>query len=301
MKAALLLAYGDTTNLSYTDIDTPAPGPSEVLVRVHASSLNNVETYLRQGYLAQMMPMPIPAVLGVDLAGVVEAVGAEVHGFKAGDRVVGRVPVNGRGSHADYAVVSAGGLAILPESISFETGASLPLVALAGRQAVEAAKVKPGDRVLVTGGVGGVGRSAVQYLKELGGVSVAGVLPQHMDAAKALADEALILDEASGTAAFDAIVDTVGGTVAEKAIKLAKDGAAVAGTAGFPEGINADGRVEIINVFSSDNAAQLAQIVAAAERGDLTMPIAKSFHLSELAQAYDLLATRPDGKIVITR
>lgn len=301
VKAALLVAYGDTSKLTYTEIETPVPGPAEVLVRIHASSLNNVETFLRQGYLAQMMPIPLPAVLGIDLAGVVEAVGDGVSGFKPGDRVVGRLPVNGRGSHAEYAVVAPAGLVALPAGISFETGASLPLVALTGRQAVEGAGVKAGDRVLVTGGVGGVGRSAVQYVRELGGTAVAAVLPQHLDAAKALADEAIVLDQADGVAPFDAVVDTVGGAVAEKAIGLAKDGAVVAGTAGFPEGVNADGRVQLVNVMSGDNATQLGQIVAAIERGDLTMPIARSFPLSELPAAYDLLATRPDGKIVITR
>lgn len=301
MKAALLLAYGDTTKLTYTDIETPVPGPSEVLVRIHASSLNNVETFIRQGYLAQMMPIPLPAVLGIDLAGVVEAVGSGVSGFKPGDRVVGRLPINGRGSHAEYAVIAPEGLVALPAGISFETGASLPLVALTGRQAVEAARVKAGDRVLVTGGVGGVGRSAVQYVRELGATPVAAVLPQHLDAAKSLAGDAIVIDQANGIAPFDAVVDTVGGPVAEKAIALAKDGASIAGTAGFPDGSNADGRVQLVSVMSGDNATQLRQIVAATERGDLSIPIARSFHLSELPAAYELLVTRPDGKIVITR
>lgn len=167
------------------------------------------------------------------------------------------------------------------------------------RQAVDATGAEPGDRVLVTGALGSVGRSAVQYLRELG-VAVGGaVLPSQLGEAKALGLEAVALSEGSNQREFDHAVETVGGPVAALAIASVKEGGSVAGSAGFPEDANGDGRVKVINVLSGDDAAMLQKIADAAGRGELRLPIAQTVPLDQLAQAYDLLATRPDGKVII--
>jgi len=300
MKASRLLAFGDTSQLTIEDIAQPVPGAGEVLVKIAASSLNHVETPLRQGYLQQMMPIELPATLGIDLAGEVAEVGADVTRFAKGDRVIGRLAINGKGSHAEYAVAAATQLAKLPANVSFEAGATLGLVGLTGRQSVDATGAKPGDRVLVTGALGNVGRTAVQYLKELGISVVGAVLPTQLEQAKASGLEAIVIDD-SVKAKFDHVVETVGGPVAGLAIAATKDGGTVAGTAGFPENANADDRVKIDNVFSGDNAAMLQGLADAARRGELELPVAQRFPLEQLGAAYELLATRPDGKIVITR
>ena len=100
---------------------------------------------------------------------------------------------------------------------------------------------------------------------------------------------------------FDAAVDTVGGPVGGLAIQAVRNAGIVAGTAGFPEGAGQDGRVQIVNVLSGDNAAMLQQIAEAAGRGDLTIPVTRTFPLEELAAAYELLTTRPAGRIVMSR
>src|SRR5690606_19336933 len=102
-------------------------------------------------------------------------------------------------------------------------------------------------------------------------------------------------------ARFDHVVETVGGPVAAMAIAATKDRGSVAGTAGFPENANPGERVNIINVFSGHNAPMLQGIADAAGRGELDLPVAKRFPLDDLAAAYDFLAARPDGKIIITR
>lgn len=299
MKASRLLAYGDTSQIVIQDVPQPTAGAGEVLVKVHASSLNHVETFLRQGYLQQMMPLELPGTLGIDLAGEVVEVGSGVIGFAAGDRVIGRLAINGKGSHAEYAVAPPTQLAKLPSHITFEAGATLPLVGLTGRQSVDATAAKPGDRVLVTGALGSVGRAAVQYLKELGIDVVGAVLPAQVEQAKASGLETILLDS-SVQAQFDHVVETVGGPVAAMAIASTKDGGVVAGTAGFPEGSEAERRVKVVNVYSVDNAGMLQGIADAAGRGELDLPVAKTFPLEELSAAYDHWATRPNGKIVIT-
>lgn len=300
MKSSRLTAYGDSSQIKIEDIAQPVPGAGEVLVKVAASGLNHVETYLRQGYLAQMMPLELPATLGIDLAGEVADVGPGVTQFAKGDRVTGRLQITGKGSHAEYAVASATQLAKLPANVSFEAGATLGLVGLTGRQVVDAAAAKVGDRVLVTGALGNVGRAAVQYLKELGITAVAGVQASQLADAKALGVEAIAATDAP-SGSFDAAVDTVGGDVAAAAIRAVKDGGTVAGVAGFPEGAGADGRVKVQNVMSGDNAAMLQKIADAAGRGELVIPVTKTFPLDQLGAAYDFLATRPEGKVIITR
>lgn len=301
MKASRLLAYGDISQIKIEDIAHPIPGPGEVLVKIAVSSLNHVETYVRQGFMTQMIPLELPATLGVDLAGEVEEVGKDVTQFRKGDRVIGRLSVNGRGSHAQYAVATESQLVHLPANVSFEAGATIPLVGLTGRQAVDAAGVTAGDRVLVTGALGSVGRAAVQYLKERGIVAVAGVLPSQISEASSLGIAAVVAGDVTAADAFDAVVDTVGGKVAAVAIGALKDGGTIAGTAGFPDGINQDGRVRIVNVMSVEDNEMLKQLADAAGRGELHLPIAKSFPLAEIGSAYEFLATRPEGKVILTR
>ncbi len=300
MKASRLVAYGDSSQIRIEDIAQPVPGVGEVLVKIACSGLNHVETYLRQGYLAQMMPLELPATLGIDLAGEVAAVGPLVTQFAKGDRVIGRLQINGKGSHADYAVAAVTQLARLPASVSFEAGATLGLVGLTGRQAVDAVGASKGDRVLVTGALGNVGRTAIQYLKELGITAVAGVQASQLDQAGSLGVDAIVAADAA-PGSFDAAVDTVGGAVAAAATRAVKDGGTITGVAGFPEGAGTDGRVNVQNVMSGDNADMLQKIADAAGRGELVLAVAKTFPLDQLGAAYDFLATRPEGKVIITR
>jgi hypothetical protein len=191
MKAALLKSYGDVDQFEIGDIPTPKPGPGEILIKIEASAVNPFDLILRQGFMAKFIPLPLPAVLGGDAAGTISALGDGVTGFVVGDRVVADFAANGKGAHAEYGVLPATSVAKLPAGLSFEAGASLVKAGLTGRQAVEALGVKAGDRVLVSGGLGTVGRSAIQYLKQIGAQPVAGVRPERLSEGQALAGEAL--------------------------------------------------------------------------------------------------------------
>ena len=299
MKAAHVHGYGDTDTIQYDEVPKPTAGAGEVLVKIEASSLNPVESYVRQGFLAQMIPLTFPFVLGLDLAGTVEAVGAGVAGFKAGDRVIGKLPINGNGSNQEYVVATPGQLAKLADNVSFAAGATLPLAGLTGRQAVDLVAPKKGDRVLVTGALGAVGRAAIQYLKEIGAVPVAVVRASRKAEAAKLGVEVVAADDASGKASFAGAVDTVGGDVVLHAAALVRDGGKVITAVQVPEGANADKRVDLQNFWAKDDTAMLKQIADAAGKGLLNIPIAKTLKLSQVGEGHKLLAAgQVGGKIV---
>jgi len=298
MKAVRLQDYGDVNQFRLEDAPEPTPKAGEVVIAVAASGLNPVDLYIRQGYMKQYTPMALPAIQGIDAAGTITALGEGVTGFAVGDRVIGHLPINGQGSHAEKAIVPVAGLAKLPANLSFEAGATLPLVGLTGRDAVDALAVKPGQRVLVSGALGAVGRAAVQYLKELGAVAVAGVRGSRLAEGKSLAGEAIDIDKATG-AQFDHAVSAAG-PVAAKVPALVKDGGTVASVVQTPPEANPGERVKVASIWTQDNPTKLKAIAEAAARGELDIPIAKTFPLAELGAAHNALASAPQGKIVVT-
>jgi len=168
MQAAVLENYG--APFSIGEIPRPAPRPGEVLVRIVASGVNPLDTKIHQGQAAHARH-PLPAILGIDLAGVIESVGEGVARFKPGDEVygmtggVGAVP----GSLAQFAAVDADLLALKPANLSLREAAAVPLVFITAWEGlVDRAKVHPGQRVLAQGGAGGVGRMAIQIARARG-------------------------------------------------------------------------------------------------------------------------------------
>lgn len=300
MKAALLRAYGDIDQFYLGDAADPTTRAGEVVIKVEAAGLNPVDGYVRQGFLAKMAPLEFPAILGVDAAGTIVSVGEGVAGFAVGDRVIGHLPINGHGAYAELAVVPLVGLAKLPENVGFAAGATLPLVVLTGRQAVDALGVKAGDRVLVSGALGAVGRAAVQYLKSLGALPVAAVRSSRVGEGEALAGEAVDIDAAPVAADFDFAISGAA-PAALHTINHVRAGGTLASVTQLPEGANAGDRIKIINLWTQDNPAMLQAIADAAGRGEIEIPIAATFTLAQLPEAHKLLVTpQVGGKIIIT-
>ena len=174
MRALVLTDFGTVPEL--TDLDLPEPAEGEVRVRVHAASVNGFDIAVANSYLQGMMEHRFPVVLGKDFAGNVDAVGPGVSDYEVGDRVFGVVtkPYLGDGSFAEYVTVAtAVGIAALPESIDFLTGAALGLAGSAAIAAVDAADPQPGQTVLVVGATGGVGNQVVQLAARAGAHVVA--------------------------------------------------------------------------------------------------------------------------------
>ena len=168
MKAFVARRYG-TDPLELTELPTPTPGPGDALVEVRAASINPLDSMVRRGEFKQLLPYKLPLVLGHDLAGVVREVGAGVRSFKVGDEVCARPRDLRIGTFAEFIAVDADDVALKPTTLSFAEAAAVPLVALAAWQAlVEIARERPGQRVLVHGGAGGLGSTVVQVAKHLG-------------------------------------------------------------------------------------------------------------------------------------
>jgi NADPH:quinone reductase-like Zn-dependent oxidoreductase len=298
MKAARLQAYGEVDQFTIEDVPTPQPAVGEVLLKIEASAVNPFDLVLRQGLMAQYIPMELPAVLGGDAAGVVVATGAGVNGLSVGDRVIADFAPNGRGAHAEYGVVPATAVARLPDNVSFEQGAALPKAGLTGRQAVDALGVVPGARVLISGGLGAVGRAAIQYLQELGARPVAGVRPERLEEARRLTGEALDITESPAAPSFDYAISAAA-PVARNLFGNVRDGGKVASIVPVPEGANPGDRLEVRALFHRADADTLAAVAQAASRGAFVIPIAKRFRLEEIGAAHNAVAAGSQGKVVL--
>lgn len=171
MRAMVLNEYGDNATFQLTDMPRPEAGPGQVLVRVAATSVNTVDTMIRQlGQENLPLSPDLPAVLGMDFAGTVESVGEGVTGFAPGDEVFGCAGglADLQGALADYMVADARLIANKPKRLSMREAAALPLVGITAYEGLQRAQVQAGQNVLVHGGVGGVGHVAVQLAKQLG-------------------------------------------------------------------------------------------------------------------------------------
>ena len=300
MKAVLLEEYGGPEKLRYTTTNLPPCGENEVLVRVRATSINPVDYKLRSGELRNVMPLDLPAILGRDLVGEVEEVGRDVTGFSKGMRVMALA----NGTYAEFATVKADVLAAIPDSLSFVQAAALPLVTLTGAQLIErGVKARTGQTVLVTGALGGVGRSAVHVARKLGARVLAGVRASEREQAQKLqADGVVAIDdqaEIDKLADLDAIADTVGGPTIERLLKAIRKGGVLASVLGAPAGAkNYDIHVE--SVFAQPDGPRLHGLAEDAARGEFEIPIAKVMKLADIQEAHQLAEGHGvGGKIIL--
>lgn len=215
-RALVLTEYGGAHALKLAAVAAPVPGPGQVVVRVHAAGLNALDWKLREGYVRQAFPLQLPAVLGIELAGVVAAAGADVTRLRVGDRVMG--PLGGLGAYAELVAVKEANLALVPPSMSMTAAASLPLAAVAAWSSLHlAGPVHAGQRILIHGAAGGLGGFAVQYARQAGAVIYATARSSHMDYVRSLgADHVIAYDRQrfeDEVRDIDLVLDYAGGDV----------------------------------------------------------------------------------------
>ena len=300
MKAVVLHEYGGPSKLKFEDFPDPVAGEGEVLVRVVATSVNPVDYKMRSGEAKERFPVDFPGVLGRDIAGVVRSVGNGVGGFEPGDRVFAL----GKHAYAELAVVKADDLAKVPEGLELTTAGALPLVTLTGEQLISlGTKIQAGQTVLVSGAVGGVGRTAVFTAKKAGAMVIAGVRKKQIKEAQGIgADEVLALDDedAVGKLGFvDAVADAVGGRTAEMLLGKVKQGGVFASVLGPPANAKMHPTVTVVPVMAVPNPQKLRELGEDVVAGRLVIPIDRMMALEDAGKAQEAAESGGIGKVLL--
>src|SRR5579863_1606492 len=299
MKAIVVHQYGGHEVLKFEEYPDPVPGPGEVLVRVAAASVNPIDYKRRAGLTKDFYPLKFPGLIGVDVAGTVAKIGPEVEGFSVGDQVFAMAD----NTYAELCVVKAAVLAKVPKGLDLIQAAALPLATTTGNQLLLATGVKAGQTVLVVGGAGNVGRSAVFTAKTRGATVIAGVLKRQIDDTKTVgADQFVATDDDTAIAnlpPLDAVADTVGGKTAEKLIARVKPGGVYASVVELPQNAAKYSSVKLVHVFSKFDRKTLEFMAEAVRDGKLVIPISLKLPLRDAAEAQAVAEKGATGKILL--
>ncbi len=304
VRALVLTEYGGPEALKVSSVETPVAGTGQVLVRVHAAGINGLDWKLRQGYVRDAFPLQLPTVLGIELAGVVEAVGAGVTRLHKGDRVMGQL--GGLGTYAELVAVNEANLSPVHDALNFVQAAALPLASVAAWQSLHfAGPIRSGQRILIQGAAGALGGFAVQYAHQAGAVVYATALGHHADYVRGLgADHVIAYDKEqfeSVVSDIDLVLDYIGGEVLSRSWSvLAEDGAIVSTAAPAIQANTPVGRRGLWFMNTSD-AARLQVIGEDVAHGRLQSKVGAVVRFDELPAAIERNRTQPQlGKTVVT-
>lgn len=240
MRALVFRRYGKPDQVAFADIPRPAPKPDEILVQVHAAGLNPIDNMIPKGTFKPILRFKLPATLGSDLAGVVVEVGSRVTRFKAGDAVFASIFDLGTGALAEFAVVPENAAALKPPNLDFVQAASIPMVGLTSWQALkERVHLKPGQKVFIPAGAGGIGTFAIQLAKILGAKVGTTTSTGNVDLVRSLgADEVIDYKKQQFEQVlrdYDAVLGTVRGDAIEKSLRILKPRSAIVSLVGPPD------------------------------------------------------------------
>ena len=312
MKAIILPEPGGVENFQIRDIEKPAPGKNEVLVRVKAISINPVDTKTREGKaFYNQLKEEDPVIVGWDISGVVEAVGEEVEYFKEGDEVFGMVNFPGSGkAYAEYVVATEGHLANKPANISHEEAAAATLAALTAWQVlVNEADLQPGQRVLIHAAAGGVGHFAVQIAKFFQAYVVGTASAENHDFLRSIGVDEPIdyksqqVDDVVKD--VDVVLDSLGEENSHKSLKTLKDGGKLISIlGGAKESVQAEAEkrnIEAKNYLVHSSGEDMAKLADLLQRGEMKAHVAYTFAFEDMAKAHQQVETRKtNGKVVVT-
>jgi NADPH:quinone reductase-like Zn-dependent oxidoreductase len=304
--------YGGIEVLDVREVETPAPGPDQLLVRVKAAGINPGEAKIREGLLDDRWPATFPSGQGSDLAGVVEQIGAAVNGVKPGDEVIGFT--HARASQAEFVLVDAENATRRPAGVPWEVAGALFVVGTTAYAAVRAVSLEAGDTVVVSGAAGGVGSLTVQLARNAGATVIGlasernhqwlhdhGAIPVTYGDGDGDGDGDGVADRIREAAAGEvqAFIDTVGGGYVQLALELGVQPDRIDTIVDF----QAPQKYGVKSVGNSDAASAevLAHLAGLIERGELELPIAAVYPLAQVREAYtELERGHTHGKIVLT-
>jgi NADPH:quinone reductase-like Zn-dependent oxidoreductase len=240
MRAAVMTGYGKKHRVELRDMPEPQIREDEVLVKIHAASINPVDIKIRKGQMKSLLKYRFPQIMGNDIAGTVVRIGSRVTSFQPGDEVYSRLSKNRLGGFAEYVAVDEKDLALKPENTTFEEAAALPLVGLTVYQAlVDIAKVAPGQKVFIKAGSGGVGTFAVQLAKALGAEVATTTSKANMDWVRKLGADRVIdytsqkFEETLKD--YDVVLDSVDNDNVSRAFSILKPGGHLVSVVGPPD------------------------------------------------------------------
>lgn len=311
MRAAVIHRYGLPEVLEVREVETPTPGPAQLLVRMRGSSVNPVDCGIRSGALRSFIRLKLPTALGVDYAGVVEAVGRDVRDFKVGDEVFGFIDIRVCGAYAEYAVIDASSAAKKPRSLSWAEAGASPGSGLTAQQALtRVAGAKAGEKVLINGAGGGVGTFAVQIAKALG---------CHVTAVGSAAKRDLLLglgadvvidytkeDPFAAAGAYDVIADCVGNLGVWQARRLLRAGGRTVVIASNPTVMLRALASKLLpgkpyrTMYVVPQGSEVEALAAWFERGQVRVVLDRTYSLDQIAEAHTYVERgRSAGKVAI--
>lgn len=239
MKAFIVDRYGKKEIGRIGEMPEPELRDDDVLVQIHAASVNLLDSKIRSGEFKRILPYHLPLILGNDVAGTVARVGTSVRRFKPGDEVYARPDEDRIGTFAEFIAIKEASLALKPSNLSMEEAASIPLVGLTAWQVlVETAKLKKGQKVLIHAGSGGVGTIAIQLAKHLGAYVATTISTSNIDWVKALGADIMIdykkQDFETVVHDYDVVLNSLGVDVLDKSLKVLKPGGQLISISGPP-------------------------------------------------------------------
>jgi NADPH:quinone reductase-like Zn-dependent oxidoreductase len=303
MKAVQISGYGDVNVLSVTpDASKPAVGEGKVLLEVHAASINPVDTIVRSGFYAKMMPLAFPATLGTDLAGEIVEVGLGVKDFKKGDKVFGMASLlaGASGAFAQYASVPAGMIARIPAGLTFSEAAALPLTAVSALEVIdEKLKVGKGHKILIHGGAGGIGTIAIQIAKHRGATVATTVMGEAVSYVRGLGADTVIDFQKesfeSVLSGYDFVFDTVAGETYKKSFAVLKKGGTIISMLEQPNAeLAAQYGVTALAQMTQVTTARLNAVAELVKSGTIKVHVEREFPLEKVKDAF---MARESGKV----
>jgi len=306
MNAVRIHRYGGPEVLTFEEAPRPVAHAGEVLIRVHATSVNPFDSVVRAGYVTDYFDHELPLILGTDAAGIVEEVGAGVEGFSAGDEVYARGGVSRDGAYAEYVAVPADDVANKPESLDFIHAAALPHVILTAWQAlIEEGNLSEGQTALIHGAAGGVGHVAVQLAK-LHGAKVIGTASINLDFLEELGvDQAIDYSTTRFEEVVrdvDIVLDTMGGDTLERSWSVLKPGGMLVSAVQPPseETAQAHGVRQAMIYSAPPIGPTLTEVATMVDAGKITPEVSRVLPLADIRQGHELIETRHTrGKIAI--
>jgi len=331
MKAFILDRYGKKSSMRLGEMPKPEVRDHDVLVAIHAASLNQLDTKIRDGEFKLILPYRLPLILGNDVAGVVVGVGPKVRGFKSGDEVYARPNQDRIGTFAELIAMNEADVAFKPQNLTMEEAASIPLVGLTAWQVlIERAELKKGQKVLIHAGSGGVGTFAIQLAKYIGATVATTTSAANVDLVRSLGADIVIdykkQDFVKVLNGYDVVLNSLGKDTLEKSLKVLKPGGKLISISGPPDiafakesglnwffqqvmrllsyGIRRKAKRHGISysfVFMRANGEQLSKITSLIESGVVRQVVDRIFPFLATNEAMDYLATgRAKGKVVVT-